>query len=440
MTALQAQMTAANNAPPVQEPFARGANRVGEGVNINLIEAQRFSRFSNDELFLAAQVLSENKVPLSDGFKRSLGHRGFDYVRTTTNPDPMISAVRSAYTRADDFMASDISGKGSDWVGTFYGSEVWQKARTAPIMDMLIKKGMMVVEVPEGASNATIPLEGADSTVYTTAQANDKDTTGRPEVVTNLNYVGTSNVTLTPGELTTAVAYTDILDEDAMLTGGLVGQLNFQINELMSRQPEHVFLNGDMTATVNTNINLIDGTPATGMNKPAYMVSDGALKLALVTNTAMSRDGGALSDDDYALTIALFDQDQLSNPDGMAFVVDSFTYETTRRLVALKTRDVAGVDATLFTGKVPPLYGVDVLRSGQMAKANSAGKIPVAGGTLGRILAVYAPYWAMAWKRRMTIENDRFALSKTNVIIASMRLAFRYRGTTASAVTYNITL
>jgi len=40
----------------------------------------------------------------------------------------------------------------------------------------------------------------------------------------------------------------------------------------------------------------------------------------------------------------------------------------------------------------------------------------------------------------MTIENARVALAKSNVIIASMRLGFRYRATNAAAVSYNLTL
>lgn len=441
-TALEARLAALEaerNAAPAQQPVVRGAS-IGQGVNVNVIEAQRFARFSHDEMFLAAQILGENGIATSDAFRRSLAHRGLDYAQKSNNPDTAVSAIRSAYTRADDFMASDIAGKGAEWVGTFYGSDVWQKARTAPIMDMLIRKGIMQVEVPDGASNAVIPLEGSDPTVYTTAQSNDADATGSPEIVVGLSYAGTSSATVTPGELTTAVPYTDILSEDSVLMGGLVAQLNFQINEVMIRQPEYVFINGDTTATASTNINLIDGTPGTGINKPAYMVSDGALKLALVTNSAMSRDGGTLDDEDFRITTTLFDGDIQSDPDRTAFVLDPFTYSKSLAMLALKTRDVAGVDATLFTGKLPPLLGIDVFRSGQMAKANSAGKIPVAGGTLGRILAVYAPYWALVWKRRMTIENARVALAKSNVIIASMRLGFRYRATNAAAVSYNLTL
>lgn len=442
-SALEARLAAlesARNAAPAQQPIVRGAQRPGEGVNVNLIEAQRFARFSHDEMFLAAQILTENHVPTSEAFRRSLAHRGLDYAQKSNNPDNAVAAIRSTYTRADDFMASDIAGKGTEWVGTFYGSDVWNKARTAPIMDMLIRKGIMQVEVPDGASNAVIPLEGSDPTVYTTAQSNDADATGSPEIVVGLSYAGTSSATVTPGELTTAVPYTDILSEDSVLMGGLVAQLNFQINEVMIRQPEYVFINGDTTATASTNINLIDGTPGTGINKPAYMVSDGALKLALVTNSAMSRDGGTLDDEDFRITTTLFDGDIQSDPDRTAFVLDPFTYSKSLAMLALKTRDVAGVDATLFTGKLPPLLGIDVFRSGQMAKANSAGKIPAAGGTLGRILAVYAPYWALVWKRRMTIENARVALAKSNVIIASMRLGFRYRATNAAAVSYNLTL
>ncbi len=108
---------------------------------------------------------------------------------------------------------------------------------------------------------------------------------------------------------------------------------------------------------------------------------------------------------------------------------------------------MAGANASLFNGKVPPMYGVDVLRSGQMALANTAGKISATAGnnTLGRILSVYAPYWAMVWKRRINFETARIALAQSNVIIVSMRIGFRARHATlssskAAAVSYNLTV
>ncbi len=443
ITALEAE----RNAPPAAQPIVRGASRPGEGVNVNAVvqEAKKYARFSHSEMFTLAEIMRSANMPMSEGFARALAHRGLDFAQNDKSGSPVIAAYRSAFKRADDFMATDIAGQGTEWVGTFYGDQVWEKARHQPIMDALRAKNLMEIEVPDGASNAVVPLESSDPTFFTTAQANDLDGSGSPETVVNVGYVGTSSVTVTPGQLTGAVGYTDILSEDAVIAQGLVTQLNAQLNQAAIRLPEYVLINGDTTRTASTNINAIDGTPGTGINSPAYLVSDGALKLALVTNSAQSRDGGTLDDADFLANMNLMDSDTLADPDRMVHIVDPITYQKALAMLAIKTRDVAGVDASLFNGRVPPVYGVDVLRTGQMALANSAGKIPAAGGTLGRILTMYAPYWAMVWKRRINFETARIALAQSNVIIVSMRIGFRARHATlssskAAAVSYNLTV
>ena len=442
-----AALEAERNAAPAQTPIVRGASRPGEGVNVNAVvqEAKKYARFSHSEMFTLAEIMRSANMPMSEGFARALAHRGLDFAQNDKSGSPVIAAYRSAFKRADDFMATDIAGQGTEWVGTFYGDQVWEKARHQPIMDALRSKNLMEIEVPDGASNAVVSLESSDPTFFTTAQANDLDGSGNPETVVNVGYVGTSSVTVTPGQLTGAVGYTDILSEDAVIAQGLVTQLNAQLNQAAIRLPEYVLINGDTTRTASTNINAIDGTPGTGINSPTYLVSDGALKLALVTNSAQSRDGGTLDDADFLANMNLMDSDTLADPDRMVHIVDPITYQKALSILAIKTRDVAGVDASLFNGRVPPIYGVDVLRTGQMALANSAGKIPAAGGTLGRILTMYAPYWAMVWKRRINFETARIALAQSNVIIVSMRIGFRARHATlssskAAAVSYNLTV
>ena len=95
--------------------------------------------------------------------------------------------------------------------------------------------------------------------------------------------------------------------------------------------------------------------------------------------------------------------------------------------------------ATLENGVLTGIWGTEVLTSGQMALANSAGKIPSAGGTLGRILAVIPQYWAIGWKRRVTMESLRTRAGVTEVV-STMRAGFQYRTTEASAVSYNLNI
>jgi len=101
---------------------------------------------------------------------------------------------------------------------------------------------------------------------------------------------------------------------------------------------------------------------------------------------------------------------------------------------------VRRTNATITSGVLTNIYGIDVYQTGFMALANSSGKIPAAGGTLGRILCAYAPYWAMGWKRHITIETDRDILTGDNILVAKMRVGFKARGADAATVSYNLTV
>ena len=76
-------------------------------------------------------------------------------------------------------------------------------------------------------------------------------------------------------------------------------------------------------------------------------------------------------------------------------------------------------------------------------KSKTAGKVDQttqANNTKGTILAVRWDQWALRWKRRMTLEVDRWPEADTNQIVAMLRFGLAYRDAEASAVTYNITV
>jgi hypothetical protein len=76
-----------------------------------------------------------------------------------------------------------------------------------------------------------------------------------------------------------------------------------------------------------------------------------------------------------------------------------------------------------------------------MGKANTAGKVATttpSNNTTGRILLVYAPYWAFTYKRNLTIETQRFPESESTAFYASMRFSLTRRSASASALSYNV--
>lgn len=429
---------AARNAPPPKETKRFSAGNPAFSVQVS--EPRKFWGRSRQELMFGYLTLRAENKPISQEYVKVMVARTFDALQKNNDPVMTDLAVRSAMpsTRADEVMASTAVGGGDEWVTIAYSSDLWEKARSNRIFKQIVEKGMRVEEVPQGAESIYILMEGSDPTVYTISQNPDLDATNRPAINLKISRPGTGRELLIPGELGMAIAYSDVFKEDSLIN--VLSQLQAQMNEKAEETIEQLFINGDVATSANTNINLIDGTPGSGLAAPYYLASDGALKYALVTGSGTSRDGGVLDEDDYRLTLARFPSVMRSRKANIALIIDSDTHSASLGIPALKTDDVRRMNATITSGVLENIFGTDVLESGFMPLANSAGKVPSAGGTLGRILGVYAPYWAMGWKRQITIETGRDILNGVNVIVAKMRLGFKPRGAGAAVATYNLTI
>jgi hypothetical protein len=294
-----------------------------------------------------------------------------------------------------------------------------------------------VEEIGQGFESVYIPTEGADPTVYTIAQDADLAASGRPDVNVGVTRIGTGRVLLTPGELGMAVAYSDVFDEDSLIR--VAPQYNRQMEEKAQETIEQLFVNGD--TVTSGNINYDEGTPGTGLATPYYIASNGAIKYALVTGSSTSVDVGALDENAYREVVKLMPSAIRTRKQNMVFLIDPDTHSASLDIAAIKTDDVRRTNATITSGMLTNIYGVDVLEEGFMLLAASDGKVTYnAAGTLGRILCVYAPFWAVATKRQVTVETDRDILSGTNLIVAKMRIGFMPRGAGASTIGYNVTV
>jgi len=445
------QLQAQRSAPPVDQPQQGDMTDGGNG-NQSIAVSSRYAHLSGKQMafIYMAEVPEDVRLKgldtaryINPDFVKHMAYTLQRKVEAHERGDRQypneldFNAIRSLIPRrADELMAVATTGQGLEWVGVEYGSAVWNTIRQQPIFDKLIAGGMMQVEVPQGAASEYVLMEGADPIWNYAAEAVSVDTSGDGEHVSDAQYMGTDRQLVTPAKFQSRVLITDELQEDSRVN--VLAQLQTQQELKAALVLEDVFINGDTETAANTNINYIDSTPPTGTSRVASLGSNGALKLALVTNTANKRDGAALSDQDYLATRRLFTNALAADPSQMLFIVDTATMLKSLELVALKTQDVFSM-ATLENGVLTGVWGTEVLTSGQMALANSAGKIPTAAGTLGRILAVIPLYWAIGWKRRVTMENLRTRPGVTEVV-STMRAGFQYRTNEASAVSYNLTI
>jgi hypothetical protein len=226
-----------------------------------------------------------------------------------------------------------------------------------------------------------------------------------------------------------------------------VSQLQRQIAVAGAEYLESAVIDGDTATAGTTNINDIAGTPAA---TDWFMTVDGFRKLALVTNTNNSRDGGVLGVEDFLETLKLMGTAGINGLDRqrVCFIIGPNEHYKALELDEIKTQDVFS-RPTLENGRLSGIWGYDVMLSGSMCKAsasrlsNTAGKIDVdttTNNTKGSILAVRKDHWLFGYRRRMQIETTRVPAADATEIVALMRFGLLNRDNEASAITYNLTV
>lgn len=349
--------------------------------------------------------------------------------------------------KANELNQSTLANYGDEWVGVTYSTQLWNRI----VLPTSIVGKIPTLTVPQGSESIIIPLEAAPPTFYLVAQASAQATNpGRvtPTVITS--KLSTANQTLSVRKLGAAVNYTGELEEDSMIpwASELRRSMTTEANIVL----EHILIDGDTATGANVNINDIAGTPAG--NEP-FLLLDGFRKLALVTNTANSRDAGSLDVVDFLETVKLLGLSGQNAVDqnSVGFIVSSGTHWATLNLTEVKNRDYTIASPTLDSGRLTSMWGYDVFPSPYMhranqdatygLKANDAGKIDLdvaANNTKGAILAVRWDQWRLGWKRRMTFEIERDAISDSTAIVVMMRLGMVHRDVEASGISFNVTI
>jgi hypothetical protein len=395
----------------------------------------------------AAKMAGKGPGP-SEELRRALAIRIQDSEEGKTGYGAAKSAMKMAGIpiKADELNRSTLSSYGDEWISVAYSSQLWDKIRLGtPIVSKL-----PTVVVPQGAESVIMPIQTASPTFYTVAQTTDQAANpGRVTPKQLTSRKGTGQVQLTVNKLGAAVNYTGELEEDSLIPWA--AELRRDLTEEAAEVLEHIVIDGDTATGATTNINHIGGTPT---GNEAFLLLNGFRKLALVTNTANSRDAGVLDIMDFLETIKLMGLAGRNAQDKskVGFILDMWTNWKVLELAEVKTRDVF-VAPTVENGVLTNVFGYDVMGSANMHranqdttygyKANTAGKVNLttaSANTTGAILAVRWDQWRFGMKRRMTFEIDRDPLSDSTLIVCMMRVGLLARDNEAAAISYNVTL
>ncbi len=359
--------------------------------------------------------------------------------------EPLNVAAKSFKARglkANELNQSTLASYGDEWVGVAYSGVLWEAIR----QETRIVSMLPTIEVPQGAESVVIPLESTDPIWYKVAQASA--TTSNPGgIVTNTvtsSRLGSAASTMTLSKLGARMIWTGEMEEDSMVP--YVAEMRRQLITSGAEYLEAAVIDGDTDASATTNINYIVGTPG---GTEYFMTVNGFRKLALVTNTANSRDGGVLASTDFLETLKLMGVGGVNaDKNKTGFIIGSAVHFKALELADVKSKDIFSA-ATIENGFLSAVYGYPIYISHHMHKAATtrlalaSGKVDGAtptNGTTGSILAVRWDQWRFGYKRRMTIETTRIPAADSTEIVALMRFGLVNRDTESAAISYNLTV
>lgn len=212
-------------------------------------------------------------------------------------------------------------------------------------------------------------------------------TTGAPgtKITQGAGKLPTAKVTLTQKKYLFSV---DISDEETRFVTviDLISKIQMKLAESSARTMISAIINGDTDANINTNINLIDGTPG---GTEHYLGGDGLRKKALASATT-SFDAGTFGFADF-LTLIQALGENAADPEQLLWIFGRYSHSAALGLDEFKNAYINGVASTALSGRVPPFLGSDVAINRYLGKANASGKVSAtpANNSKGQIMLVH---------------------------------------------------
>mgnify|MGYP001602929408 FL=1 len=325
---------------------------------------------------------------------------------------------------------STTAGSGDELVPTFESAELWMDVNLETLVLPVLQ------QVPMPTNPYDLPAQFGDTNWYPVSE-NVQVTTTTP---------GTSKATLTAYGIKTGVAFSDEVDEDAIVA--LVPELRANLTRNAAEVIDDVLLNGDTTVTngINSDGATINTSSA---GKAQWLLGfDGLVHAAIVDNSAnQSINKSAVVDADiYNRLGTKLGRFFVPRRRGeVVYISDVQTATRSLSIAEFEDASAAGTRSTLSSGEILSIYGKPLIQSEFMRLADTDGKVTDSGNATdtGRILALNTTQWRVGFRRQITMETDREPGKSQTTLYVSMRIALTERTGTRStqthtAIAYNI--
>jgi len=311
--------------------------------------------------------------------------------------------------------------------GTDTGAELGEVAQSLALLrDVYLETKVMsalpAVQMPSGkmklsqiTSDAVFYKPSAEATAVTATD------------------LATEEAEFNAATLKAQVDISDEFEEDSLLA--LLPSLRRILVQIAAQAIDEAILNGDAsTGTQNINYYAASGGSSISTASRFLLGFDGLIHLALNEASSMTVDVGTLEAADFVAMLAKMEKYGV-NPKSVLFITDLWTYLKAIQLTEVSTYDKMGEKATVSTGELSQIFGIPIIVSEQMAKANATGQVDQTSGnnTKGRIVAVNRDMWRVGLARPVQVRSERSESKTMTSFVVSFRLALQCFGTRSSA-------
>lgn len=402
-----------------------------------------------------ADLSAEDMAFLSDRRRLMAMRQGYQYAPEVPFMKELVDKVQKSYhsgglksledgvtnrilaIKTDELDNTAFAGAALEWVPTLWTSDLWRRVR----VDNNIASSIRSIEMP--SKSYELPYESTDPTVYKVPETTNEtqlalDNSNNPIPDSK---VASGKKTLTAVKLGLRVGFSDEMEEDSIIPW--IPQTREQSLRTMMNAIDNVVINGDTETGASTNINDIAGTPAV---TDKFLVFDGFRKLALVTNSAMAVNGGGANITLALIRSARFKMQSASNvyslyPQNLVMFCDPYTYGKVLGIDELNVWMNNGRSASVNTGQVPLIDGVELFPSQELLLTNTAGKRDedtLTNNTVGTFVIAARQGWTLGYRRQVTTSVDFLPYYDSYQFVATVRLALVYQDTVAASVIYNL--
>ncbi len=313
-------------------------------------------------------------------------------------------------------LATGATGTGAELTQTGIATSLWQDFYLAS----KLVSGLTVTPMPSDPYD--LPLAFGDFTWYK----------GTQSTATTSTDLATSESTLTSTEQVAEVDWSYSLNEDSVIA--LMPAIRARLAISGGKSQDAFFMNADATTTGSSNVNAVEGTPATN---DYYLTAgqDGLRHKVIVdyTTSGSNHQGGALSDTTLGNMLALMG-DYGTDIENLRMIPEINSYYKLLTLTNVATVDKYGPAAIILKGELVRYRGIPVIPTNVWAKTNATGKTAnSASNTLGSLYVYHNSMWTVGFPRTLMIETWRDVQKRQLIMVVSYRIAIGCFGTRASA-------